>query len=1315
MKKVFLLLTLAVLFAGKVFAVSAYPYPIKFNQPDGKTSLTLTLKGDEKVSWAESQDGYTLVYDNRGFMVYATIDQSGDMVPSKYMATDISDRSAETREFLSKTPKRLRYSASQISYMRSLWDIRDKSLNTNKSIADADTLRILVIMAQFPNRTFVKTQQQIDNMFNQVNYSAENAVGSVTDFYHENSYGKLKLIADVVGPYTADYNTRHYGRSGQGTAQSGSEFAYEFMTKASNAGVDFSRYDRDHDGVVDGVHIIFAGYGRESNAGDTVIWSHKWSASGRVANHNTYAQTYSCSPELRGNSGTNISHIGVACHEIGHVLGAPDYYDTDYESNGQYPGMGMWDVMASGSWGGVNGQSGNCPPHHNAYTKAYIYGWIPVTTLSSYDTITLQPFSTDSSSVYRIDTRTSNEYYLIDNRQLIGFDQSNYGHGLMIYHVHSQVQSASWSNVVNYSHPQMFYPVCASATVATPDTSAASYGNINSDACPFPGSQHKYNFTDFTTPCAKSWAGANTGFPIRNITEDAIANTVTFICGDPASANCPVPTNLHLTAITENSATITWNQGSSSNWQVCYGKSGFDPSVNTRTRRFVNNVQTNSCTISGLDVNDTVYDIYVRTICGAGDTSIWSANLMTIVTQPDSGHAYISACGIHVYDNGGATGAYDDDKDVILTVRAATPQSVIRFTGSAAIEDYDYFIVYDGEDTTGSIIYALYSNYPTASRLYDGNIDETSTSGAITIRMLSDIYDHFEGFDLLVSCVDTTDCDMFTIPYSEDFSGYTASASTTAGGDIPRCWTTYTSNTSTTASNLGFVPHISTSSSFSPNGSSQDNYMAMVVKRGTSANRAYVILPGFNDTLSKSVISFKARQSTSSASTEMLHLGYIANYTGSKTTDTVFTPLTVISNIPTLGNDTNSLKTVNLHAYNIPDTARLAFRWMSTRTTGTSNYSCGIDDVNIISCEGKSTQYEYCCDPTYTWTLDGNTYSTDTIVSARLTGASYTGCDSIVTLDLKFRLPSAATDTVRACHSYTWIDNQTYTASTNTPTFRLTNAVGCDSIVTLNLTILNDTTIIDSVVACDSLRWIDDSLYTASTNVPTYTYTTALGCDSTINLHLTIVHPTSGIDSIVACDSITWINGITYRMSNRVARCTIQNAAGCDSVVYLRLTVKHKPTVRITADRTSLSNGESVTLTASGATSYLWSTGSTSNPITETPSQTTTYSVIGMNTNDEACKDTASIEITVTTGINEANGTSIAVYPNPAQQLITVEGEGMTSITIYNTLGQKLASIPAQNGKNAVNVADYAEGLYTLQIERSNGEKSVRTFVIRRK
>ena len=80
---------------------------------------------------------------------------------------------------------------------------------------------------------------------------------------------------------------------------------------------------------------------------------------------------YSCSAELRGTSGTNITRIGVICHEFGHVLGAPDYYDTDYSTSGQYDGTGSWDIMAAGSWN----NDGATPAHHNAYTKISVYGW----------------------------------------------------------------------------------------------------------------------------------------------------------------------------------------------------------------------------------------------------------------------------------------------------------------------------------------------------------------------------------------------------------------------------------------------------------------------------------------------------------------------------------------------------------------------------------------------------------------------------------------------------------------------------------------------------------------------------------------------------------------------------------------------------------------------------------------------------------------------------------------------------------------------------------------------------------------------------
>ena len=58
---------------------------------------------------------------------------------------------------------------------------------------------------------------------------------------------------------------------------------------------------------------------------------------------------------------------------------------------------------------------------------------------------------------------------------------------------------------------------------------------------------------------------------------------------------------------------------------------------------------------------------------------------------------------------------------------------------------------------------------------------------------------------------------------------------------------------------------------------------------------------------------------------------------------------------------------------------------------------------------------------------------------------------------LEISAPSAGTDVITACDSYTWIDGNTYTSSNNTATHTLTNAAGCDSVVTLDLTINNAT------------------------------------------------------------------------------------------------------------------------------------------------------------------------------------------------------------------------------------------------------------------
>ena len=275
----------------------------------------------------------------------------------------------------------------------------------------------------------------------------------------------------------------------------------------------------------------------------------------------------------------------------------------------------------------------------------------------------------------------------------------------------------------------------------------------------------------------------------------------------------------------------------------------------------------------------------------------------------------------------------------------------------------------------------------------------------------------------------------------------------------------------------------------------------------------------------------------------------------------------------------------------------------------------------------------------------------------------------------------------------------------------MTNMMGCDSTVYLHLTIQNDTHVIDSVVACGPYTWLDSITYFTDTTTPIYNYITSTGCDSTIHLHLTIAETTYGIDSVIACDTFTWINGITYSRSTVVPYCTIVNVKGCDSIVSLHLTIRHKPTdLQLSADRTEIDQGENVILTASGAFRYLWSTGSTENIIEEFPSQTTEYYVIGINADGPNCMDMASVIITV----NPAEISEIGVYPNPAKQILTIEGNDLSEASIYNVLGQKALQIPIQSGKNNIQIDELVEGVYTLQVTNSYGKKDVRKFVIRR-
>ena len=161
------------------------------------------------------------------------------------------------------------------------------------------------------------------------------------------------------------------------------------------------------------------------------------------------------------------------------------------------------------------------------------------------------------------------------------------------------------------------------------------------------------------------------------------------------------------------------------------------------------------------------------------------------------------------------------------------------------------------------------------------------------------------------------------------------------------------------------------------------------------------------------------------------------------------------------------------------------------------------------------------------------------------------GCDSIVTMHLTIYHSDTTEFAETACESFVW-NNVTYNQSGDY-TQSFTNIHGCDSIVTLHLTIHHGNTSAFSATACESYVW-NDVTYNQSGDY-TQTLTNIYGCDSVVTLHLTVHYGDSTEFAATECESYTW-NGVTYSLSGDYTQ-TLTNIYGCDSVVTLHLAVHY--------------------------------------------------------------------------------------------------------------------------------------------------------------
>ncbi|HET7732534.1 MAG TPA: gliding motility-associated C-terminal domain-containing protein, partial [Paludibacter sp.] len=165
------------------------------------------------------------------------------------------------------------------------------------------------------------------------------------------------------------------------------------------------------------------------------------------------------------------------------------------------------------------------------------------------------------------------------------------------------------------------------------------------------------------------------------------------------------------------------------------------------------------------------------------------------------------------------------------------------------------------------------------------------------------------------------------------------------------------------------------------------------------------------------------------------------------------------------------------------------------------------------------------------------------------------GCDSVATLNLTVLAASSIRNKI-ICETqlpYNW-NSITFTKS-ESKTVTLKNILGCDSVATLNLTVLSATSKRDSIVCVSQVPFIWNKQVFSTSGTKTVTLKNILGCDSVATLNLTVLVASSTQQKTICATELPFYwNNIAFSKSE-IRTITLKNILGCDSVATLNLTV----------------------------------------------------------------------------------------------------------------------------------------------------------------
>ena len=496
MRKILSVLVGSLICVG-AYAVMATPEPIVKTQADGST-ITVRLVGDEFHSYYTTLDGKPLRLDEKGMYV----EDAG--------VTQISQKGVLMRQTAQKQQAMATYPLT----------------GSPKS---------LVILVNFADLKFTIEASAFQRMLTQSGYSENGGVGSARDYFIASSDSLFSPQFDCYGPVTLSNGYAYYDTHV-------ARMIVEACNLVADQGVDMTQYDTDNDGRLDNVFVYYAGHNEAEGAASSTIWPHRSvvMTGDRVQGKLIY--DYACTSELRGSAGTSMCGIGTFCHEFGHVLGLPDYYDT--ERSGAYT-IGSWDIMCSGSYNG----SGKTPPSYTAGERFQL-GWAHPVQLTDAGSYTLPPIENGQAQIYLIAKTNHNlswegpspsEYWLLENRQNVGWDKhstSLAGTGMLIWHV--DYSASAWGNNSPNNSVPLRYHV----------EEAGGRRGYSAASDPFPGSNDVTQFT----PALHS--GELLEQPLTGIFADGQNITFTFKSNDFMFIPTEIPV-LQSTYNSDNKTAVT--------------------------------------------------------------------------------------------------------------------------------------------------------------------------------------------------------------------------------------------------------------------------------------------------------------------------------------------------------------------------------------------------------------------------------------------------------------------------------------------------------------------------------------------------------------------------------------------------------------------------------------------------------------------------------------------------------------------------------------------------------------------------------------